>query len=87
MESILVYFYKNLFSKDNLDLPVQQSLIDDLEFTLSDSERVSCERDLTKDEFFMALGGLHRPRTKHTKRLSSQPTAFPFSSHKVPVIP
>ena len=43
MESILVDFYKNLFSKDNLDLHVQESLIDDLEFTLSDSERVSCE--------------------------------------------
>ena len=28
-----------------------------------------------------------RPRAKHTKRLSSQPTAFPFSSPKVPVIP
>ena len=28
-----------------------------------------------------------RSRTKHTKRLSSQPTAFPFSSPKVPVIP
>ena len=28
-----------------------------------------------------------RPLTKHTKRLSSQPTAFPFSSPKVPVIP
>ncbi|KAK2556475.1 hypothetical protein P5673_021365 [Acropora cervicornis] len=28
-----------------------------------------------------------RPRTKHTKRLSTQPTAFPFSSPKVPVIP
>ena len=28
-----------------------------------------------------------RPRTKHTKRLSSQPTAFPFPSPKVPVIP
>ena len=44
MESILVDFYRNLFSKDNLDLHVQQSLIDDL--------------DLTKDELFMALGGL-----------------------------
>ena len=49
-------FYKNLFSKDNLDLHVQQRLIDDLEFTLSDSERVSCEGDLTKDELFVALG-------------------------------
>ena len=28
-----------------------------------------------------------RPRTKHTKRLSTQPTAFPFSSPKVPVLP
>ena len=28
-----------------------------------------------------------RPRTKHTKRLSSQPPVFPFSSPKVPVIP
>ena len=28
-----------------------------------------------------------RPRTKHTKRLSTQPTASPFSSPKVPVIP
>ena len=28
-----------------------------------------------------------RPRTKHIKRLSTQPTAFPFSSPKVPVIP
>ena len=28
-----------------------------------------------------------RRRTKHAKRLSSQPTAFPFSSPKVPVIP
>ena len=58
MESILVDFYKNLLSKDNLDLPVQQNLIDDLEFILTDSERVSCEGDLTKDELFMALGGL-----------------------------
>ena len=28
-----------------------------------------------------------RPRIKHTKRLSTHPTAFPFSSPKVPVIP
>ena len=30
---------------------------------------------------------LCRPRTKHTKRLSTQSTAFPFSAPKVPVIP
>ena len=28
-----------------------------------------------------------RPRAKHTKRLSTQSTAFPFSAPKVPVIP
>ena len=28
-----------------------------------------------------------RPRTKHTKRLSSQSSAFPFSSPKVPALP
>ena len=30
-------FCKNLYSKDNLDLRVKESLIDDLEFVLSDS--------------------------------------------------
>ena len=73
MESILVDFYKNLFSKDNLDLHVQQSLIDDLEFTLSDSERVSCEGDLTKDELFMALGGLQTGKSPGSDGL---PTEF-----------
>ena len=28
-----------------------------------------------------------RPRTKHTKRLSTQSTTFPFSAPKLPVIP
>ena len=73
MESILVDFYKNLFSKDNLYLHVQQSLIDDLEFTLSDSERVSCEGDLTKDELFMALGGLQTGKSPGSDGL---PTEF-----------
>ena len=73
MESILVDFYKNLFSKDNLDLHIQQSLIDDLEFTLSDSERVSCEGDLTKDELFMALGGLQTGKSPGSDGL---PTEF-----------
>ena len=49
IESILVDFDKNLYSKDKLDLRVQENLIDDLEFVLSDSERDSCERELTKD--------------------------------------
>ena len=56
MESIFVDFYKNLFSKDNLDLHVQQSLKDDLEFTLSDSERVSCEETLLKMSYLWRWG-------------------------------
>jgi len=73
MESILVDFYKNLFSKDNLDLHVQESLIDDLEFTLSDYERVSCEGDLTKDELFVALGSLQTGKSPSSDGL---PTEF-----------
>ena len=42
---------------------------------------VPCYPSLTVDDI------PRRPRTKHTKRLSTQPTAFPFSSPKVPVIP
>ena len=49
MESILVDFYKNLYLKDNLDLRIQESLINDLEFVLSDSERHSCKGEFTKD--------------------------------------
>ena len=63
----------NLFSKDNLDLHVQESLIADLEFTLSDSKQVSCEGDLTKDELFMALGGL---QTGKLPGCDGLPTAF-----------
>ena len=70
MESILVDFYKNLFSKD---LHVQESLIGDLEFTLSDSERVSCEGDLTKDKLFVALGSLHTGKSPGSDGL---PTEF-----------
>ena len=73
MESILVDFYQNLVSKDDLDLHVQQSLIDDLELTLSDSERVSCEGDITKDELFMALGGLQTGKSPGSDGL---PTEF-----------
>ena len=73
MESILVDFYKNLYSKDNLDLRVQESLIGDLEFVLCDSERDSCEGEFTKDELFAALGGL---QTGKSPRSDGNPTEF-----------
>ena len=66
-------FYKNLFSKDNLDLHVQESLIDDLEFTLSDYERVRCEGDLTKVELFVVLGSLQTGKSPGSDGL---PTEF-----------
>ena len=73
MESILVDFYKNLYSKDNLDLRVQKSLIGDLEFVLSDSEQDSCEGEFTKDELFAALGGLQTGKSPGSDGL---PTEF-----------
>ena len=73
MESILVDSYNNLYSKDNLDLRVQESLIGDLEFVLSDSERDSCEGEFTKDELFLALGGLQTGKSPGSDGL---PTEF-----------
>ena len=73
MESILVDFYKNLYSKDNLDLRVQESLINDLEFVLSDSERHSCKGEFTKDELFAAMGGLQTGKSLGSDGL---PTEF-----------
>ena len=58
MEAILIDFYKTLYAKDNLDLQIQESLIDDLEFSLTEAERDSCEGEFTKEELFAALGGL-----------------------------
>ena len=66
-------FCKNLYSKDNLDLRVKESLIDDLEFVLSDSERDSCEGEFTKDELFAALGGFQTGKSPGSDGL---PTEF-----------
>lgn len=41
---------ESLFSKDNIDLQIQSELIDDLEFSLTDSEREQCEGLFTKEE-------------------------------------
>ena len=73
MEAILVDFYKVLYAKDNLDLQAQENLIDDLELSLSTSERDSCEGDLTKEELFAALGGLQTGKAPGSDGL---PTEF-----------
>ena len=73
MEAILVDFYKVLYSRDSLDLQAQGSLIDDLEYSLSTSERDSCEGDFTKEELFGALGGLQTGKAPGSDGL---PTEF-----------
>lgn len=58
LEAVLVAFYTSLFSKDVLDLQIQTELIDDLEFSLTDIERASCEGLFTKKELWESLKGL-----------------------------
>ena len=73
MEAILIDFYKTLYAKDNLDLQIQESLIDDLEFSLTEAERDSCEGEFTKEELFAALGGLQTGKSPGSDGL---PTEF-----------
>ena len=73
IESILVDFYKNLFSKDVLDLQTQTELLSDLEFSLSDSERLSCEGEFTTNELLTALNGLQTGKSPGSDGL---PTEF-----------
>ena len=58
IELILVNFYKSLFSKDALDMQIQEDLIRDLDTCLTDYERDLCEGLFTKEELFTALSGL-----------------------------
>ena len=57
IESILVNFYRDLYSKDVLDKQIQTELIDDLQFSLTDLERDRCEGLFTNKELFSALKG------------------------------
>ena len=68
-------------SEDDGDLSSVSSDHPDPDPPAHDPVPVPSYRSLTVDDI------PRRSRTKHTKRLSSQPTAFPFSSPKVPVIP
>ena len=72
IESIVVDFYKNLFAKDGLDLRVQASLIDDLEFSLSASECDSCEGAFSSEELFSALNNLQTGKSPGSDGLSTE---------------
>ena len=73
MESILTDFCKDLYTKDNLYLQMQESLIGDLEFSLTASKSESCEGEFTKEELFTALGGLQTGKAPGSDGL---PTEF-----------
>lgn len=73
MEVIFVDFYKILYVKDKLDLQAQENLLDELEHSLSTSERDSCEGEFTKEELFAALGGLQTGKAPGSDGL---PTEF-----------
>ena len=58
LETILADFYTSLYSKDNVNLQVQQRLINDLDRFLSSPERDACERPLSASELLTAAQGL-----------------------------
>ena len=58
LETILADFYTSLYSKDNVNLQVQQRLINDLDRFLYSPERAACERPLSTSELLMAARGL-----------------------------
>ena len=77
IEGVFVDFYRDLFSKDNsIDMQIQTDLIDGLEFSLTDTERASCEGLFTKDELFSALKGLQTGKSPGSDGL---PTEFYLS--------
>ena len=73
LESILVAFYTSLFSQDTLDMQIQTELIDDLDFSLTDSEREQCEGLFTQEELLLALQGLQTGKSPGSDGL---PTEF-----------
>lgn len=72
LEGILVKFYKDLFSKDSLDIQIQTELIADLELSLTDAERVLCEGLFTNEELLSALKGLQTGKSPGSDGLSNE---------------
>lgn len=71
---ILTAFYKDLFTEDStIDMQIQTKIVDDLELSLNDQERDSCEGLLSPDELFAALKGLQTGKSPGSDGL---PTEF-----------
>ncbi len=74
IENILTAFYNDLFTKDSeIDMQIQTRIIDDLELSLTDLERESCEGLFSTDELFNALNGLQTAKAPGSDGL---PTEF-----------
>lgn len=72
LEKILNNFYKNLFTKDPLNMQIQTEIIDDLEFSLTDFERNLCEGPFSNDEIFTALEGLQTGKSPGSDGLPTE---------------
>ena len=66
-------FIRNFFAKDALDLQVQASFIDDLEFSLSSFQCDRCEGKFSSEELFSALNSL---QTGKSPGSDGPPTEF-----------
>ena len=74
IENILTAFYKNLFTKDpTIDMQIQTQIIDDLELSLTDHDRDSCEGAISAGELLFALKGLQTGKAPGSDGL---PTEF-----------
>ena len=72
LENILTKFYQTLFTKDSLDMQIQTSIIDALDFSLTDHERELCEGLFTLEELLTALKGLQTGKTPGSDGLSTE---------------
>ena len=80
LESILVNFYRRLFSKDFIDMQIQTEIIDDLEFSLTDLEDEQCEGLFTKEEVHSALRGLQTGKSAGSDGLPTESYLFFWDS-------
>ena len=65
-------YYQRLFSAEPLDHIEQQHFIDRLERSLSPTQSLSCEGDLTEDECYAALKAMPRNKTPGIDGLSAE---------------
>ena len=72
LETILADFYTSLYSKDNVNLQVQQRLINDLDRFLSSPERDACGRPLSTSELLRAARGLQTGKSPRSNGLPGE---------------